>query len=152
MPNNNKNNPYWESPTLERVFNFLNSGARQKVSLAATGAFALAGIASIATGSYIGAMASGAAMIKSLWTADHGIGIKSPTPDFSGGLSCIAAIIFGAATGVGQLINYQLTPIEKAPHVQSLPEMKGLTLTESAALCQGRRGWIEVEGKKLECF
>ncbi len=148
----NKNDSYWESPTLERVFSFLNSGAGQKVSLAAAGAFALAGIASIATGSYIGAVASGAAMIKGLWTADHGIGIKSPDPDFSGGLSCIAAIIFGAATGAGQLINYQLTPIENAPHVQSLPEMKGLTLTERAVLCQGRRGWIEAEGKKLECF
>jgi hypothetical protein len=151
MPNNN-NTPYWESPTLERVFSFLNSGAGQKVSLAAAGAFALAGIASIATGSYIGAMASGAAMIKSLWTADHGIGIKSPNPDFSSGLSCIAAIIFGAATGAGQLITYQLTPIENAPHVRSLPEMKGVALTERAALCQKRRGWIEVEGKKLECF
>lgn len=95
MPNNN-NTPFWESPTLERVFNFLNSEAGQKVSLAATGVFALAGIASIATGSYIGAMASGAAMIKSLWTADHGIRTNSPDPDFSGGLSVIAAIIFGA--------------------------------------------------------
>lgn len=78
MPNDN-NTPSWESPTLERVFNFLNSEA-------------------------------------------------------------------------GQLVTYQLTPIENAPHVQSLPEMKGLTLTERATYCQERRGWIEVKGKKLECF
>lgn len=148
----NKNDSYWQSPTLERVFSFLNSGAGQKVSLAAAGAFALAGIASIATGSYIEAMASGAAMIKSLWTANHGIGTNSPDPDFSTELSCIAVVIFGTATGAGQLITYQLTPIENAPHVQSLPEMKGLTLTERATYCQGRRGWVAVNGKKLECF
>jgi hypothetical protein len=154
MPNHNNNDSYWESPSLQRAFEFLNSGAGQKVSLAATGVFALTGIASIATGFYPGAMISGAAMIKSLWTADHGIGIKSSDPDFSGGLSFIAAIIFGAATGLGQGLNYAMIPEEAPPQLRALPELKGLSRADKEACCQGRHGWVKVpdQDKKVYCY